>query len=383
MVKGLLFAPRSATLGYAQRFRKINWMIVGTIAALAAIGVVMLYSVAGGTWEPWAERHAVRFLVGLVLFGAVATIDLRWWMQLAYPAYAVSFLLLILVDVMGVVGNGGQRWLSLGGFSLQPSELMKVTLILTLARYFHSLPPEYYNKMRSLAVPLTLILCPTGLVIYQPDLGTSLLLVMGGVGIVFLAAARAWIFWLGASGLVALMPFLWERLHDYQKQRVLTFLNPERDPVGAGYQTLQSKIAIGSGGFFGKGFLEGSQSHLNFLPEMRTDFIFAALAEEFGVMGGVLLLALYAVIIFFGVRVSLSSRSHFGRLLAGGLTLTIFLYVFINVAMVMGLLPVVGVPLPLISYGGSAMMTVMVALGLLMACAIDRGLPLPRTHPLS
>lgn len=383
MVKGLLFAPRSATLGYAQRFRKINWMIVGTIAALAAIGVVMLYSVAGGTWEPWAERHAVRFLVGLVLFGAVATIDLRWWMQLAYPAYAVSFLLLILVDVVGVVGNGGQRWLNLGGFSLQPSELMKVTLILTLARYSHSLPPEHYNKMRSLAVPLALILCPTGLVIYQPDLGTSLLLVMGGVGIVFLAAARAWIFWLGASGLVALTPFLWERLHDYQKQRVLTFLNPERDPVGAGYQTLQSKIAIGSGGFFGKGFLEGSQSHLNFLPEMRTDFIFAALAEEFGVMGGVLLLALYAVIIFFGVRVSLSSRSHFGRLLAGGLTLTIFLYVFINVAMVMGLLPVVGVPLPLISYGGSAMMTVMVALGLLMACAIDRGLPLPRTHPLS
>lgn len=383
MVKGLLFAPRSATLGYAQRFRKINWIIVTVIAALAAIGVIMLYSVAGGTWEPWAERHALRFCVGLALFVFVAVVDLRWWMELAYPAYAVSFLLLILVDVVGVVGNGGQRWLSLGGFSLQPSELMKVTLILTLARYFHSLPPERYNKMSSLAVPFLLIFGPTALVVYQPDLGTALLLVMGGVGIIFLAAARAWIFWLGAMSLLALAPVLWERLHDYQKQRVLTFLNPERDPVGAGYQTLQSKIAIGSGGFFGKGFLEGSQSHLNFLPEMRTDFIFAATAEEFGLVGGVLLLALYAAIVFFGVRISLSSRSHFGRLLAGGLTLTIFLYVFINVAMVMGLLPVVGVPLPLISYGGSAMMTVMVALGLLMACAIDRGLPLPRTHPLS
>ncbi|HXV73755.1 MAG TPA: rod shape-determining protein RodA [Sphingomonadales bacterium] len=381
MVKSLLFAPRPAALGPRQRLGKINWGVVMVLAAIAAIGVVMLYSVAGGVWEPWAARHALRFLGGIMLLTLVAVVDLRWWMALAYPAYVLSLLLLVFVEVAGASGMGGQRWLDLGAFRIQPSELMKVALILALARYFHSLPPESYRKILPLLVPVLLVAIPAALVVRQPDLGTAALLVMGGLGIIFLAGARAWIFWSGAAASLAAIPFVWERLRDYQQERILTFLNPERDPLGAGYQILQSKIALGSGGVFGKGFLAGTQSHLNFLPEMKTDFIFTVLAEEFGLIGGLALLSLYAILILYGLYVSLSSRSHFARLLAGGLTLTIFLYVFINVGMVMGLLPVVGVPLPLVSYGGSAMMTVMVAFGLLMACAINRNLTLPRKDP--
>jgi rod shape determining protein RodA len=381
MVKSLLFAPRPADLSVRQRLSKVNWGIVLVLTAIAAVGVTMLYSVAGGAWEPWAARHALRFGAGLAILVLVALVDLRWWMALAYPAYVLSLLLLVFVELAGVAGMGGQRWLELGIARVQPSELMKVALVLALARYYHSLPPEHYRKIAALVVPVLLIGIPAMLVLRQPDLGTAALLLAGGIGIIFLAGARAWIFWTGAAAVLGAIPLLWERLRDYQQERILTFLNPERDPLGAGYQILQSKIALGSGGVFGKGFLEGTQSHLNFLPEMKTDFIFTVLAEEFGLAGGLALISLYAILILYGLHVSMTSRSHFGRLLAGGLTLTIFFYVFINIGMVMGLLPVVGVPLPLVSYGGSAMMTVMVAFGLLLSCAINRNMTLPRKDP--
>jgi len=376
--RSLLFAPRGGETSFGQRFQKLNILIIFVLMVIACIGFSMLYSVAGGSWDPWAKNQAIRFSFALVILIGIALIDLKWWMTLAYPAYAGALILLVLVELMGSTGMGGQRWLDLGFFRVQPSELMKVSLILALARYFHGLTPENYQKLYHLVIPILMIAIPSVLIVRQPDLGTTALLAAGGVAIIFLAGARAWLFWTGGTALLIGLPFLWGNLRDYQKDRILTFLNPESDPLGAGYQIIQSKIALGSGGLTGKGFLQGTQSHLNFLPEMKTDFIFTVLAEEFGITGGIFLIALYGILIFYGFYVSVTCRSQFGRLLSAGLTLTLFLYVFINVGMVMGLLPVVGVPLPLVSYGGSAMMTVMIAYGLVLSVAINRNISLSR-----
>lgn len=379
----MMFGPRRVEKSLPQKLRELNWFIVLALAAIAGIGCAMLYSVAGGNVDPWASRQVVRFGIALLMMIAIALVDLRTWLSLAYPAYLAGLALLGAVEVIGVTGMGGQRWLDLGVMRLQPSELMKIAVVMALARYYHGLTLYQTRAIKSLFVPMILIVLPVILVVRQPDLGTALMVVAGGIAMIFLAGARMWLFGGGLIAAIAAIPIAWRFLRDYQRERVLTFLNPDRDPLGAGYQIIQSKIALGSGGLTGKGFLQGTQSHLNFLPEMKTDFIFTVLAEEFGVLGALALLMLFFVVIGYGLWVGFTCRNHFGRLLSTGLSITIFLYVFINIAMVMGLLPVVGVPLPLVSYGGSAMLTAMIAFGLILSVALNRRVAMPRRGGLA
>lgn len=362
----------------AQKLWQVNWSMLLLIVAVATVGFAMLYSAANGSMDPWASRQMVRFVGGLGLMFLVALVDMRVWLRYAYPIYGVVLLLLAAVELVGTIGMGAQRWIDLGLFNLQPSELMKLALVLALARYFHCLNFEDIGRPTRLLAPLLMVAVPVALVLFQPDLGTAGMLLLGSGAVFFLAGVRLWKFVVVILAGLAAIPVAWNLMHDYQRQRILTFLDPERDPLGAGYHILQSKIALGSGGMFGKGFLLGTQSHLNFLPEKQTDFIFTMLAEEFGLVGGILLLGLYALLLIYGFAIALRCRSQFGRLVAMGATTTLFLYVFINVAMVIGLIPVVGVPLPLVSYGGTVMMTILVGFGLMMNVYIHRDLPIGR-----
>jgi rod shape determining protein RodA len=361
-----------------QKLWQVSWSFVILLCFTAAIGFTVLYSAAGGSWDPWASRQLMRFGFGLVVMLTVAVIDIRFWLRYAYAIYALALSLLIAVELIGIMGMGAQRWLSLGVVQLQPSELMKIALILALARYFHGASFEEIGRPTALIPPLVVVAAPVVLVVRQPDLGTAIMLMLAGGIIFFLAGVRAWKFAVVIVGGLAALPVVWSMLHAYQQRRVLTFLDPESDPLGGGYHILQSKIALGSGAIFGKGFMNGTQSGLNFVPEKQTDFIFAMLAEEFGLVGGLVLLAFYVLIIIFGFVISLRVRNQFGRLVGLGVTGTFFLYVFINVAMVMGLLPVVGVPLPLISYGGTAMLSVMVGFGFLLSAFVHRDLRISR-----
>jgi rod shape determining protein RodA len=362
--------PRELTL--PEKVWSINWGLVLLVSLLACVGFGMLYSAANGHWDPWASKQIARYGVALAVMLVVAVVDLRFWYRTAYWIYAIAFGLLVLVEVRGAIGMGAQRWIDLGVIQLQPSEIMKVAAVLAIARYFHNVSIDKIGRPLLLVVPAVLVLVPAALVMKQPDLGTALMLVLGGGVMFFLAGVRLWKFAVLLTAGGGLAPIVWRFLRPYQKARLLTFLDPESDPQGAGYHSLQSKIAIGSGGSFGKGFLEGTQSHLNFLPEKQTDFIFTMLAEEWGLIGGLALLALYTLVLVYGYAIAFRSRSHFGRLLALGIVVNLFLYVFINTAMVMGLIPVVGVPLPLISYGGTAMLTVMFGFGLLMSVYVHR-----------
>ncbi len=355
-----------------QKLWQVQWMFVLLLCVTATIGFAMLYSAGNGSFEPWSSRQMLRFGVGMVLMLAVAMTDVRVWLRLAYGIYLVTLILLVAVEYGGVIGMGAQRWIDLGFINLQPSEMMKIALVLVLARYFHGLNVEETGKVHYLIPPLVMVLIPTALVLRQPDLGTALMLLIASGVVFFLAGVRMWKFGLVLVAGIVLMPVAWQFLKGYQKERVLTFLNPERDSLGSGYHIIQSKIAFGSGGISGKGFMQGSQSHLNFLPEKQTDFIFTMLAEEFGLAGGMALLGLYALLVVYGYAIAMRARSQFGRLLALGVTSTFFLYVFINMAMVMGLIPVVGVPLPLISYGGTAMMTLMLGFGFLLGVYVHR-----------
>ena len=359
-------------LSIGRKVLQINWGLVLLVTATASIGVAMLYSAANGSWNPWATRQVLRFGIGLVILICVALIDIRFWWRNAYLIYGVLMMMLVAVEVAGSIGMGAQRWINLGVIKLQPSELMKVGIVLALARYFHGVSADNVKRIPYLFVPLLMIGAPSALVLKQPDLGTALFLIMTGGAIFFIAGVRLWKFGVVFAAAAAIVPVVWTTLRSYQQKRILTFLDPESDPLGAGYHILQSKIALGSGGLFGKGFMQGSQSHLNFLPEKQTDFIFTMLAEEFGMVGGLVLLGLYLLIMIYGFAISLRSRTHFGRLLAMGVTSMLFLYVFINIAMVMGLIPVVGVPLPLISYGGTAMLTLMIGMGFLICTYIHR-----------
>jgi len=356
----------------AVRLLAVNWGLLLLLCCIAGIGFAMLYSAANGHWEPWASKQMIRFIVAVMVMLAVAAVDLRFWLRWAYTVYGCTFLLLVAVELRGAVGMGAQRWIDLGVIQIQPSEMMKVALVLVLARYFSALTPEEIGRPTRLLAPALLILLPAALVMKQPDLGTAMMLVLTGGAIFFLVGVRWWKFVLVLLVAGGAVPVAWRFLKDYQKARIASFLNPESDPLGAGYHSLQSKIAIGSGGLFGKGFLMGSQSHLSFLPERQTDFIFTMLAEEFGLVGGLVLLGLYTLVFVYGFAIAFRSRSHFGRLLALGVTVNFFLYVFINTAMVMGLIPVVGVPLPLISYGGTSMLTVMYGFGLMMCVYVHR-----------
>jgi rod shape determining protein RodA len=362
-----------------QKLAGLNWALVVLITLIACAGFAMLYSAAGGHLSPWASRQIARFVLGFGVLIGVACIDLRVWMGLAYPAYAVSLLLLVAVELAGHAGLGAQRWLELGPLELQPSELMKIALVLALARYLHGLEPGEISRPLKLAVPVAMIAAPVLLVLMQPNLGTATLLALCGAALLFLAGLSwKWIAPTCAGVLVA-VPLAWEfALHDYQKQRVLTFLNPGSDLLGAGWNITQAKIALGSGGFAGKGFLMGTQSRLNFLPEKATDFILPMVGEEFGFLGTMVLLVLFGLVIAFGIRIAMTSRSQFGRLLAMGITVNFFLYIMINGMMVMGLIPVVGIPMPLVSYGGTAMMTVMFGFGLLMSVQVHRRVRVPR-----
>ena len=355
------------------KFSQIDWTFCLALCLIAGAGALMMFSVAGSSWEPWAAAHLFRFGFFFVVMVVLAMVDLRVWFALAYPIYGLGLLLLVAVELVGDVRMGAQRWLDLGFMSFQPSEVMKIGIVLALARFYHGGSAENARLSWWLLAPAAMIAAPVLLVAHQPDLGTAMLIALTGAAIVVLAGLSWKIIGTAVVGfLVSIPPIVMFVLHDYQRQRVLTFLNPESDPSGSGYHILQSKIALGSGGFFGKGYGLGSQSQLNFLPEKHTDFIFATLAEEFGFLGCASVLALYAAVIFMALRTAALAHSHFGRLAASGVTATFTLYVLINGAMVMGLAPVVGVPMPLLSYGGTVMMTVMIGFGLVQSVRVHR-----------
>ena len=373
------YASAKRSIGIADKLMEVNWGLVLLITLIAMGGIAMLYSVAGGHFHPWALSQLSKFLVGLVILVVAAAIDVRVWMGLAYPAYGVALLLLIAVDVAGHVGLGAQRWIMLGPIELQPSELMKISLVLALARFLHGKSVEEVSKPLNLGIGLAMIGIPALFVVIEPNLGTTLIIVADGCSLLFLAGL-SW-YWItpALAAVVTAVPLAWRFvLHDYQKARVMTFLDPESDALGAGWNITQAKIAIGSGGLSGKGFLNGTQSRLNFLPEKQTDFIFTNFGEEFGFVGSVALLILFAVVIFYGLQIATSARSQFSRLLAMGITLNFFFYIMINGLMVMGLIPVVGIPMPLLSYGGTAMLTVMFGFGLLMSVHVHRQVEIPR-----
>lgn len=367
-----LLARRDQGYGILLKLWQIPWSFVLLLCLIAGIGYVALYSAGGGAPEPYAAKHAIRFGFGLVMMLCIALVDIRLIARFAWLAYAGGVALLVLVLLHGNVGKGAQRWIDIGPLQLQPSELMKITLVLALAAWFHRASWERVGNPLFLIPPAVLVLIPVGLILKQPNLGTALITGMIGAAVFFAAGVRLWKFALGAGAVAIAAPIAYDHLHDYQRARITTFLDPESDPLGAGYNIIQSKIALGSGGIWGKGFLQGTQGHLNFLPEKQTDFIFTMLAEEFGLAGALSVLALLGLVVTFCFLVAFRSKHQFGRLLGIGLGTNIFLYVFVNVAMVTGSIPVGGVPLPLISHGGSAMLTTMLGFGLLLSAHVHR-----------
>ncbi len=363
---------RQRGMSLVEKLGAVSWPFVLLLTALAAIGYAMLYSAAGGSAEPWAFRHGLRFAFGLLLMLGIALVDIRLIRRLAWPLYLVGVGLLVMVALHGQVGKGAQRWLDLGGFQLQPSELMKILLVLALAAWFHNASLERMGNPLFLIPPLVATAIPVVLVLRQPNLGTALITLMVAGTVFFAAGVRWWKFALVAAAAGIAAPIAYDRLHDYQRQRILTFLDPWSDPLGTGYQIIQSKIALGSGGMFGRGWLQGTQGQLNFLPEKQTDFIFTMLAEEWGFVGAVSVMALNLLVVLYGLAIALACNHQFGRLVAAGISVNFFLYMFVNIAMVMGMIPVGGVPLPLISHGGSAMLTVLVGFGVLMSVHVHR-----------
>jgi rod shape determining protein RodA len=363
-------------------FRKLfflNWPVVLLLTAVACVGFLMLYSVAGGSLTPWAEPQMKRFVVGMVLMFGVAMVPIWFWRNMAGLAYGLSILLLLVVEFFGDVGMGAQRWIDLGFIRLQPSELTKITLVMILAAYYDWLDIKKTSRPVWVIIPLILILLPTFLVLTQPDLGTAILLVAGGGIIMFLAGVH-WMYFAAVIAMAVALVFgvfesrgtPWQFLKDYQYKRIDTFLDPSTDPLGAGYHITQANIALGSGGWTGRGYMQGTQSRLNFLPEKHTDFIFTTLAEEFGFVGAFSLLVLYALIIFFCIVSAMNNKDRFASLLTLGVAATFFLFFAVNMSMVMGLAPVVGVPLPMVSYGGSAMLVLLVAFGLTQSAHVHR-----------
>ncbi|MCH2067562.1 rod shape-determining protein RodA [Shimia sp.] len=357
----------------------LNWALLLLITAVAGVGFLMLYSVAGGSFRPWAEPQMKRYALGVFVMFFVAMVPIWFWRSISGFAYLVTLILLVLVEVMGSVGMGAQRWIDLGFMRLQPSELMKITLVMSLAAYYDWLPTEKTSKPLWVLIPVLLIITPTMLVLRQPDLGTSILLLTGGAIVMFLAGVHWGYFAAVISMVVGLVVAVfqsrgtdWQLLKNYQYRRIDTFLDPSSDPLGAGYHITQSKIALGSGGWTGRGFMQGTQSRLNFLPEKHTDFIFTTLAEEFGYIGAVSLLSLYALIVVFCIASAISNKDRYSSLLILGIAGAFFLFFAVNMSMVMGLAPVVGVPLPLVSYGGSAMLVLMAGFGLVQSAHVHR-----------
>lgn len=374
----LEYSVKSVPTGF-RKVLHLNWPLTLLLASVCGVGFLMLYSVAGGSFSPWAEPQMKRFALGLALMLIVAMIPIWLWRNLSGIGYGVSLLLLIAVALVGDARKGSQRWLDLGFIDLQPSELMKITLVMFLAAYYDWLPANKVSRPFWVLLPVVIIALPTALVLEQPDLGTSILLLAAGAGLMFLAGVH-WAYFgvVIASGIGLITAVFqsrgttWQLLNDYQYRRIDTFLDPSADPLGAGYHITQSKIALGSGGWTGRGYMQGTQSRLNFLPEKHTDFIFTTLAEEFGFIGGISLLGLYALIIVFCVATAVMNKDRFSSLLTLGIALNFFLFFAVNMSMVMGLAPVVGVPLPLVSYGGSAMLVLLLAFGLVQSAHIHR-----------
>jgi rod shape determining protein RodA len=357
----------------------LNWPIALLLLSVGCVGFLMLYSVAGGSLQPWAEPQMKRFAAGFALMLIIAMVPIWFWRNVAALAYAVSVALLFAVELFGEVGMGAQRWIDLGFMRLQPSELAKITLVMLLAAYYDWLPIKKVSHPLWVALPVFFILLPTALVVIQPDLGTSLLLVFAGAAVMFVAGVHwayfAAVITAGIGVVVAVFKSRgtsWQLLKDYQYRRIDTFLDPSQDPLNAGYHITQSKIALGSGGWGGKGFMQGTQSRLNFLPEKHTDFIFTTLAEEFGFIGAASLLTLYALIIIFCINTAITNKDRFSALLTIGIAVTFFLFFAVNMLMVMGLAPVVGVPLPLVSYGGSAMLVLLAAFGMMQSAHVHK-----------
>ena len=367
------------------KLTQIDWRFTGLLCVVAGIGALMLYSVAKGSWEPWAAKHLIRFGILLVVMLLLSMVHLKWWFRLSYPVYGLALLMLALIEVpgLGYTAMGATRWLDVGITRIQPSELMKIGLVLGLARWYHGATAKEASFHWKLLIPAGMIGLPFILVAHQPDLGSAMLIGMTGAAMMFMAGL-SWKIIAGVTipAAIAVPFYVMFGMHGYQRNRVLTFLNPEGDPTGTGYHIMQSKIALGSGGLLGKGYGLGSQSQLEFLPEKHTDFIFAAVSEEFGFVGSFTVVASYIAIILIALRIASLSHSHFGRMGAAGMTATFALYVMINGAMVMGLAPVVGVPMPLLSYGGTVMLTVMIGFGLVLATRVHRYAELPKGHGL-
>ncbi|SPJ27924.1 rod shape-determining protein RodA [Falsiruegeria mediterranea] len=374
----LEYTVKSTPTGLRKVFY-MNWALTVLLISVAGVGFLMLYSVAGGSFSPWAEPQMKRFALGLAVMMFVAMVPIWFWRNMAVVAYLISIILLISVEFFGIVGMGAQRWIDIGFMRLQPSELMKITLVMLLAAYYDWLPGNKTSRPFWVLVPVVMILFPTFLVLRQPDLGTSILLMTAGGGLMFLAGVH-WAYFAAviAAGVGLVTAVFqsrgtdWQLLQNYQYRRIDTFLDPSSDPLGAGYHITQSKIALGSGGWTGRGFMQGTQSRLNFLPEKHTDFIFTTLAEEFGFVGGFSLLGLYSLIILFCIVTALATKDRFSSLVTLGISINFFLFFAVNMSMVMGLAPVVGVPLPMVSYGGSAMLVLMVAFGLVQSAHIHR-----------
>ena len=353
------------------KFKSFDWFIILLVFLISIISLLVLSSLDFQD-KNLVEKHSIRIAFSFLVFVFVASINIKTWYKFSYFFYFLIILLLIFVDLYGLVGKGAKRWLDVGIFNLQPSELMKIAVIMALARYYQYIKTDEIDHLKNLVIPISLIIIPFVMVIKQPDLGTALFILLVAISILWLAGLNLKIFTFGTLSLLILAPLSISFLKPYQKQRILTFLNPENDPTGAGYHVIQSKIAIGSGGFFGQGYMEGSQSKLSFLPEPHTDFIFTAFAEQFGFFGCLILLILFLLLIYRIDQISKISRSTFGRLLCFGVSFNFFVYIAINIGMVTGLLPVVGVPIPIMSYGGTAMLTSMFALGLVTSAKINK-----------
>lgn len=358
--------------GVIDKLGELNWPLLITLSVLTGVGLAALYSVAGGSWQPWAERHALRYLIGLAMLIAVSVVPLRFWLKLAYPAYGAALFALALVPLIGSEALGARRWLPLGPLTFQPAEIMKVAVILAMARFFHGLASPRLSHPLWLLIPFAIVALPMALIIRQPDLGSAMMIGLLGCGIMLMAGVHLGYFAGGAVMLLAGIPTALPYLHDYQRRRIESFLDPAADPLGASYHITQSKIAMGSGGVMGKGFLGGTQSQLDFLPEKHTDFIFTTIGEEWGFVGAIVVLALVGMLLAVLLGMALATASRAGRLLVCGAMLTIFIYTGINVGMVSGAVPVVGVPLPFVSYGGTSMMTLMFSLGLAMCAWVHR-----------
>jgi rod shape determining protein RodA len=360
-----------------ENLKKIHWTLLSMIFLACFVGIFSLFCLSQGDFYSWAFKQSIKILVGIFFLCFFARLPLRNLMFLGYIFYGFSLCLLIGVELFGRIGMGAKRWINLGVFELQPSELMKITLLLALANYLHHNPLDMEkNSLKTLSIAFLMILFPVILLLKQPDLGTATLLFLSGSILLFAAGLSRKIIFYTLSLFILSLPVMWHFLHDYQRQRIFTFLNPEKDPLGAGYHILQSKIAIGSGGVFGKGFLKGTQVHLDFLPEKHTDFILTLIAEEWGYMGVVFLVFVYAFILIFSIQIALNAPHHFGKLLALGISAMFFLYVFINIGMVTGLFPVVGVPLPFVSYGGASLISLFISFGWMMNIHINRNVRL-------